>query len=309
MRKVRIPVIFMILIIFSLSSCTKKTNNSNYRPDESERIIRLLEDYEMALINIMSKVDLVPYYEKQIKEKEMEKKEKRQEELSSGTKDKEDNSGKKSEGNKEKFKPKPITDNDVVLLKILEQEKSYKSNEQEEREIPDDIIFIWYVINTQIGQLHLKWDELKPKLKNDGDINGFDETLNSLTISSNKNKYMDTLIYANKLTSYIFQYIKDLDNKVLASIYSIKYLTRQIALDVANNNYNTANKNMKAIKNDEKILISHLLKKKNKDLLDKLNYSVDNLEKAISTKDLNVIKIKASIIIKNIITIRDELSM
>lgn len=309
-----ILVLIMIFLIITISSCTKDSSNSNPKHDESKITIQIIEEFETALIDIMSQVDLVPYYEKQIAEKKLKEEEKKQMEILTGTKSKEEEeTEQKSKVSNEEFKPGPITINDIVLSKILEQETSYKAEEQEEIKIPDDIKYVWHEINNTINDLHLKWDNLKPKLKQSAvsskAISGFEETLNGLTISGSKNNYLETLIKANALTSFIPQFINDLKDNIMASIYSVKYHTRQIVLDSVNNNYNNVNNNIDIIKNDEKILTAELMKKKSKDLVEKLTESISNLENAILLKDINVIKIKVSIIIKNINSIKEKILM
>ncbi len=309
MRRIIVSILIFFILI-TLSSCTQKSNNSSPKPDEAEEIIHKIEDFEKQLISIMEKVDLVPYYEKQIKEKKAKENKEKEKSTDAENKGGEGNSGQNSEAKKKEFKPKPITNQDILLLRLLEEEKSYKSEEQDNKEIPDDIVFIWNEINENINQLHLKWNDLESKLKkgkvSTDTIDSFDKTLNNLTVASNNNKSLETLTNANGLTLFISQFIKDLGDTNLALIYSIKYYTRQIILDVAKQKYNNADKNLDAIKSQEEILSSKV-EKENKELVDKLKISLNNLENAISLKDINVIKLKASIIIKNTNTIKEKL--
>ncbi|QTL97112.1 hypothetical protein GM661_03540 [Iocasia frigidifontis] len=312
MKKAKIfSVLIIIFLIITLSSCAKQSKNSNLKPDESKQTINAVEELEMELIDIMGQIDLIPYYEKQIKEKKEKEKGQKKQQEKPADENKEEGSGEKAEGKEEEFKPQPITNNDTLLLELLEQEESYRSDEQDKQKVPDDSIFIWHEINEKINQLHLKWDDLKPELKKAkvslGSINGFDDALNSLTIASNKNKFLKTLMDANGLTLYMPQFIKDLKDKKLASLYAIKYHTRQIILNVANSNYLEADKNFKALKNEEKILTAELTEKKFKELLDKLRLSIVNLKNALSLQDINVIKIKGSIIVKNLNAIKEKL--
>lgn len=305
-------VLIIIFLIITLSSCAKQSKNSNLKVDKSKQTINAVEELEMELIDIMGQIDLIPYYEKQIKEKKKkEEEQKKQQGKPAGAENKEGSSGEKPEGKGEEFEPQPITNNDSLLFELLEQEKSYKSEEQDKQKIPDNIIFIWHEINKKINQLHLKWDDLKLEFKEVeislGSINGFDDALNSLTIASNKNKNLKTLIDANELTLYMSQFIKDLNDNKLASLYSMKYHTRQIILNVANSNYLEADKNLKTLKNEEEMLTTELTEKKFKVLLDKLRLATTNLENALSLQDINVIKIKASIIMKNISAIKEKL--
>jgi hypothetical protein len=297
MKKRIILTIFLIFIILTLASCARQSDVPEPKPDESQLPIQTLEEFEIELINLMSQVDLVPYYQKQIAAKK-----KKEEEEKQGQK----------EGQNKEFKPVPVTSNDVLLMEILEQEKP-DSFRKEEKEIPDDIVFIWHDINEGINKLHQKWNDLEPELEKNRvsaeTISQFDNTLNSLTVSSTENKYLETLLKANTLTGYIAEFIQELNDDVLAAIFSIKYHARQIVLDIANNNYQNIDKEIEAIKSAGKTLATELEKENSKELAEKLKISVTDLERALPRKDVNVVKIKASVLIKNITAIQVKLSI
>jgi len=297
MKKRIILTIFLIFIILTLASCARQSDVPEPKPDESQLPIQTLEEFEIELINLMSQVDLVPYYQKQIAAKK-----KKEEEEKQGQK----------EGQNKEFKPVPVTSNDVLLMEILEQEKP-DSFRKEEKEIPDDIVFIWHDINEGINKLHQKWNDLEPELEKNRvsaeTISQFDNTLNSLTVSSTENKYLETLLKANTLTGYIAEFIQEFNDDVLAAIFSIKYHARKIVLDSANNNYQNIDKEIEAIKSAEKTLATELEKKNSKELAEKLKISVTDLERALPRKDVNIVKIKASILVKNITAIQVKLSI
>lgn len=291
MRKNKmISILIFILIIISISACTD-SSQSNPKPDKSIQTIHKIEGFESLIFDVMSRVDLVPYYESQIKEKKQKQ---------------------KNEGStkQEEFKPKPVTESDTLLLELFRQEKKYEIEEQEKK-IPDDITFIRNEINKKINELHQKWNDLKPELeKNEvssSAVSGFDETLNSLKISGTEKMDFETLINANKLTLFMAQFIKDLDDNTLASIYTIKYYTRQIILNAVNDNYSNADNNIDIIKDKAEILKDELIKEDAKELVDKFTFSISDLENAVSLKDINIIKIKGSIMIKNINAVKEKI--
>ncbi len=291
MKKI-ISISIIIILTVTLSSCSKQSNTPEPKPDEALLPVKIIEEIEAELVKIMKQVDLVPYYQKQITEKKKKEKEKMQA---------------KSGGKNEEFQPAPVTSKDVLLMNILKQERP--GGPEEVKKIPDDISLIWHEINEGITNLHQKWSDIKPELKKSKVsteiINNFDDTLNSLTISSTENNHLETLTGANLLTAYMPEIIKGGD--ILTTIYSIKYHTRQIVLNIANNNYQNASKNIKAIKGGEKTLTTMLEKEKFKGLVDKLTVSVSDLEEALPQKDINLVKIKASILMKNIYSIQEKL--
>ncbi len=317
MKKIKFSittVIIISLILFSLSSCTQKSNNSNPESDESILILSKIATIETEIIGIMNQVDLIPYFEKQIEEKKSKEEEKKQMEILTGKKGGEgNNSEQKSEEDGETFKPEPITIDDILLLKITEKESPDIIEEQKEKEIPDDILFIWHDINNNIDKLNVEWDDFKPKLmQKDIPTNaviGFEKTLNGLTISGAERKYMETLLKTNTLTSYIPQFITNPKDKTSASIYNIKYYLRQIILDIASNNNETITNNLTEINTSKEKLIAKLKEKKFAELAEKLKLSISSLESAILEQDLNLIKIKTSIVMKNVRTVKEKLGL
>ena len=300
-------LIILVLIII-LSSCTNQSSNETPKVDQTEGIINNVKECEIELINILSQVDLVPYYKKQINEKKKKEEEKKEKEKTTGTEKKEGGSEQKSD----EFKPKPITNNDVLLLELLEKEQSNKMKLEKKKEIPEDIVFVWHEISESIDNMHVNWDDLKAKLEKSKvspkAISGFDDSLNSLTISSNENKYLETLINTNTASSYLPQFARDLKKSNLASIYAVKYFIRDMVLNAARNDYTSINKNMNTIKSEQKRLSAELKKKKDEELANRLELSISNLEDAVLLKDINVIKIKASIVIQNINSAQEKLS-
>lgn len=277
----------------------------------------MIEELETALLEVMKQVDLIPYFEQQIKEKKSTEEEKKQMEILTGQKGggKQEASGGESKGGSEgseEFKPKPITINDTLLAEILKQEAPEEKEEKKEEKIPDDIVFIWHEINTKINGIHNSWNDLEPKLIEAGvsstAISEFDNTLNSLTISGSKYEYMETLMKANALTYQVAQFVNESQDTTMGSIYFLKYYVRQIVLDQSTNNDQKVNENLAAIKGQEETLMFKLVEKKEKELADKLKTSISDFEKAISLKDLNVIKVKASIVIKNVNAIKEKLA-
>ena len=160
--------------------------------------------------------------------------------------------------------------------------------------------------------MHNKWNEMKPKLEKEAisqeSIKLFDNNLNNLTKAINNKKHFELLVKANDLTLNLAFFIDELADKTLAAINTSKYYTRKIVLDMVNENIKIAMKNIPKLKNEiEKINIK-LVDKNNKELKTKLISSLNDLENAISFKDFNVVKIKASLLIKNINRAKERLS-
>lgn len=303
MKKLKItPVLLIILcLVMIISGCLQREKEDQNSENKPIPVPSMMEEIESDLLEIMGKVDLIPYYESQIKakkEKEAEAKTEKE-----ATKDD------KSESID--FKPDPITLNDIILYEIIMQEKP-AGEEIEEKVIPDDIIFLWQKINSKITALHEKWNRLEIKLQENQisqqAIAGFDDQLNHLTTAGNSQQHMATLLHANTLTSYFPQFASGFRSKFPLSIYYINYYVRQIVLDSANLESRKVMENLSLLKKQEEALAAHLIKEKAKEEANMLKTSISDLEQSISYKDLNIIKIKAGVVLKNIGMITEKLA-
>lgn len=324
--KITIKLILTVLVLVLSISCAQSPQKPTPESEDGPKPVpSLVEELENDVISIMSQVDLVPYYEKQIAEKEKKKQEKIQLEILIGKNGSQNNKDSKQEegggesnqggGGNEldkliEFKPAPITIDDILLTEVLKQEIEEKNKNSEE--IPDDINMIWHEINTKIVGLHDKWNSLEPEIKKSGsspkDVEGFNNALNSLTVSGNQNNYMTTLINGNILTYHIPDLIGNFKNKFPSAIYNMKFLVRQIVLDSSNDSYDKAIENIDKLKVYKDSLEPQLIEKKLTEPAGKLTSSVKALEDALKLEDLNIVKIKASVVMKNINSTKEELS-
>lgn len=329
MKKLKIKFIYVLIVLISImliTSCAKQPPQKPApKPDEPKQIPPVVEEIESEIISVMTAVDMIPYYKRQIEEKKKKDEEKKELAKELGMPTQEGGTQGQGEGGQEggqkkemsqidklvEFEPKPITINDILLSEILKAEATDKKDSKSE-EIPNDIVFMWHEINTKIAGLHKKWNTLESEVIKSGasqeSISGFENTLNNLTISSSQYNFIDTLFYSNKLTSYIPDLIKNFKVKVPSPIYYMKYHLRQIILDCRIKDYDSASKNYNKLNIYKDALVSQLIDKKLTKLANKLNTSIKDLENALILKDLNIIKIKASVVMSNMELVKEELS-
>ncbi|RKD27934.1 hypothetical protein SAMN02745883_00327 [Caminicella sporogenes DSM 14501] len=329
MNKIKLAISYILIFIISISfiSCTKKQQTSESKKDNEPKLVPpIFSEIEQDIISIMNMIDLIPYYEKQIEVKNKKKEERKQIEIIIGQKlteemdkNNEQNNNQQNQKNSKddnktiekliEFKPSTITMKDVLLKSILENEIITKEKNKE-IEIPDNIEEKWNEINKKILNLHEKWNDFEPIIIKSNtpeeSINSFETTLNKLTINASEYKYMESLLLANKLTSFLPDLIVNFKKKVPVSIYRIKYHIRQIVLDSSNDNFSSAFENLKKIKMYRNNLLQQILEKKMTQQINKLNTSISDLEDAVKIKDMTVIKIKTRVVMKNILDIQDK---
>ncbi len=287
-------VLIIFLLVLNLSACTRNPENSGPESkDKFNLIYPGILDIYTNLVDIIGQADIIPYYQKQLKAKEEER---------------DSESAMKDSG--PAFKPAPITNAELLLVKTIEEEHRYNIEEIKEK-IPEDISFTWQDLSEKINHIHVKWDELKPELLKEDlaatTITGFETALNELTIAVSTCNYFQTLSNSNALAEYIPLFFRELNDRLAASIYYIKYYLRQIILDAAENNYQNINSYLREIQQQQANITSELIAKGADDLADQITLSVATLEEVINLKDLNIIKIKAGLVAKNIKSAQEKL--
>lgn len=302
------PVYLVILcLFFNLSACQNKPPEAKPAPtkDEFESLQSPLEDLETNLLAMIGQVDLIPYYEKQIQAKKQQEEEQKQTTPPVGAKEQ------SVIPPKEKFTPEPIMLNDALLKEVIKPELPEESR-QEEEPLPDDIVFIWADINTQITRLHEQWNELKPKLAaaqvSETALTDFGNALNLLTVTATEKKHIETLLNANLATAQVAEFMKISKDQAYPALYAIKYYTRQIVLNEGTNNSMKAQEHFQSLQSQSETLTAQLIENDAKTQADQLKVAVEDLGNALTLEDLNLLKLKAGVVTKNIIAIKETLA-
>lgn len=316
MKIVRKHILFLIVIciIFSASCSKKPQKPKEKQDDEPKSMPKVIEEIEKDTLEIMNQADMVPYFERVIVEKKKMEEEKKIEEMQMAKS--QDNTGEQKPEEKPKNmsqqeeQPKPMTITESILTDILKKEEVSSDTSQTEKP-PKDIDTVWKKINTSIKGLHYKWNVLEPLLIQQGvapeTIKEFEDTLDSLTNYGIAQSYFDTMTSANKLTAYLPKFMSHFKTEISPITYTLKYHVRDIVLNSAVGQYPTAQEGLSKTKEQSQSLKSELIEKKSKTTADKFDASITNLQKSLDKKDLNLIKINASIVMKNIMLMMDDL--
>ncbi|AOT68596.1 hypothetical protein [Geosporobacter ferrireducens] len=321
--------LLVISILFAITGCGQGAKKPSPQSENQQKPMpKTIEEIENDAIKIMQLADLVPYFEKAIKEKEakeqQQKEEKAQQTMAQGSGQgggqgdgqAGDQGGgqqeqKGEEEQKEPPQPQPRTLGDVILTEVLMREKTGNDSNQMLKP-PEDITETWKEINTTIKALHDKWNILEPVLIEENippeTISGFENTLDTLTAHGMQNKYFETLSTANLLTSHLPKFMGNFKKDVPPTVYSLKFLVRNVVITAASENYQGAQDSLDKIKEQSQSVKSKLIEKKAKSTADKFDASVGNLQKSVEKKDLNLVKINASIVMKNVGLMRDDLA-
>ncbi|MTI67232.1 MAG: hypothetical protein FH753_11640 [Firmicutes bacterium] len=178
---------------------------------------------------------------------------------------------------------------------LMKEEKIYK---------------MWESIASKIESIHGGFNDYHAKALEAGateeDINKFKKALDELTLAVDKKDDKLSLEKLNQMNFYMARFFDFYKGNIDAEILRIKYYTRKVHLDGMMNKWNEAEKNIEEItpiyeRLDQKIK----LEEKDKPLMDKLKFAIDDLENSIKYKSEKLLKIKRDIIIKNLDSIKD----
>ncbi len=327
MRTTKKGILFLLVlsIVLSIIGCGQGAKKPSPQSDNQQKPMpKTIEEIENDAIKVMQLADLVPYFEKSIEEKEAKEQQQKQESAQQtmvqgggqGGGQAGDQGGGEQEqqgatGQQEPPQPQPRTLGDVILTEVLLREKTGGDDNQMQKP-PENITEIWKEINTTIKAIHDKWNVLEPVLIEENippeTITGFENTLDTLTSHGMQNKYFETLSTANLLTSHLPKFMGNFKKDVPPAVFSLKFLVRNVVITAASENYQGAQESLNKIKEQSQGVKSKLIEKKAKPTADKFDASVSNLEKSIKKKDLNLVKINASIVMKNVGLMRDDLA-
>ncbi|MFT9497119.1 hypothetical protein [Anaerosolibacter sp.] len=320
-----LAMIFCILIT-SIACAKKPQKPSPKSENEPKPLPKVVEEIEQDALKIMEQVDKIPFFQRVIIEKEMIEQKKKAEEAqmkaAEGGGSEEQKQGGEQGGQQEsgqgqapssgeEEKPAPMAIEEGILTELMKREKSDEA-EQEEKKTPKSLDEVWTSVNGTILGLHNKWNVLEPQLIQQGvspeSMNNFENTLDNLTKFGFEKKYFETLSVANNLTAYLPDFRAYFKREVPPSIYTLKYQVRNLVLNAAVGDYDAAQESLSKLKDHGQTLKPQLIEKKAKATTDKYDASVNNLEKSLGKKDLQLIKINSSIVLKNILLMEEDLS-
>lgn len=321
MKFIKRSIILLITLsmICSLIACSKKAKKPSEKNETQPKLPEVVKELEKDILQVMNNADMIPYFERTLSEKKKIEEEKKAEELQmqavkkNDSKEQENDTKKEDKEKEEKSqekKPKPMTIDDTILTYVLKKEEVASKDSSEKP--PSDLSEIWKKINLSIVDIHNKWNVLEPLLTKQGvssdSISDFKDSLNTLTNNGIQNKHLDTIIEANLLTSYLSKFIPYFKSEIAPSIYILKYHTRHIVISASIDDYETALKNFNSIKEQSVSIKTKLIEKKVKSTAEKFEASVINLGKALEKKDIYLIKINASIVMKNLMLMTEDLA-
>ena len=259
-----------IILLIIVPGCSMEENNEDNAQLEEEKPGEIEEIEEIAL-EIMQQVNLIPVIE---------------------------------------MPGETVTFEETILGDLLEKEM-VNDEEKENLELPENTEEIWDSIKVALTELHQQWDELKPQLTGENIspdiINSFEETMDSLIGYSTQEDHFSTLAAANQLTKYLSKIMPPFAENSAPAAYELKYHTRHILLAAAADNFQETKVSLEYVEELKQGISKDLEEQQAAEMAEKLNNSLDNLQRAVNKQNPDMVKIKAAILMENIMDVIEEL--
>lgn len=197
-----------------------------------------------------------------------------------------------------------------LILSLLKEEKVEGSKTMTTK-IPDNVDEIWFESDKRSYDLYKMWNVLEAKLHNlTASKDAREELKKKLDLISDsigEKNVRDSLFSLNSLTMDLSTFVDSFDSKVPKSVFRMKYHTRQAVLDASEQNYKQAISHLNMISELKSSPSQKLIEQEDKNIVDKLNFSIDDLKKQLEAGDFHLIQVKAAIVIKNIMLMENVL--
>lgn len=275
------PIILIIIIIFSITSCKsvnkrpsgQKDNIGSKQSEQKKQPPKSLSSLENSTKKMIEDLENINKNKQNKNEKDREKKQ-----------------SKESQSNEK---------NDEQNTKGEKQTKENTSNKTASKETQIN----WEVFDKNIQEMHKKWNEYEVQAKEDGTdsqlINAFKSQLNLLTEKiMGKNEY-EVLVEANNLYKYFPQFLNLYKHNAPPETLEIKYYARQILIDAEKNSWENTNILLDGIKKSWATAKSRM-EKPDKTLNKMIDFAIEDFIKVTNEKKLELAKLKGQILMDNI---------
>lgn len=175
----------------------------------------------------------------------------------------------------------------------------------------EKITKMWDGITQIIEQIHNSWNEYEVTGITDGagerTISGFEGALNNMTIAAQGKNAMETVNKANEMSLYAADLVDMYKGNIDGEVERMKYYVRQTYLEAQKGDWEKAQSGMEEGGNVLKRLKDRVkLDEKDQNLLDRLELSVEDMEKTIPDRDVELLRIKRDIALQNLDAVNEK---
>ncbi len=167
----------------------------------------------------------------------------------------------------------------------------------------------WQKVDKTINSLHYQWNDLMPEITKKGAdmklVDAFANSLNSLTTEAESRDKARVMSSANRLYSHIPDLLSLYRLKMSPELKRMIYYTRNIVLESEKENWEQVVKDKESLEKSWSLL-RNTLEDNQKKIGDKLDFSIYELKKVVSEKNMQLAVIKGRIVLNNIKELSDS---
>lgn len=313
-------ILFIILTIFLLSSCQQKEDEEQQNsdreiiPQELASIGKNTED----VIEEIEKLQIIiekPEKLEEYKDSQQEKDDKQQgeQEKQQGEQDKQQSGEEQQQGEQDKQQSGEEQQQDEQDKQQGEkdqddkEEGEEKNNQDKEKEetIDDEVNKIWETIENKVKEIHIEWNNFEVKSTENGinqdEISKFEESLNELTIAANNKNDMQSLIMANEVIFATSRFLNYYKGNIDSEMYKIKYYVRMSLIHGQLGEWEKTENDLAETQSILELLRQKIkIEEEDKELLEKLNLSLKDMENVTKHENKELLKIKRDIVLDNL---------
>ncbi len=157
-----------------------------------------------------------------------------------------------------------------------------------------------------VDQMHYQWNDLMPEAIKKGAkkelIDNIDNAINKLSVTATSKNKMNALLAANQLYEYIPDLYTLIKPKPSPEIKRVLYYSRNVIINSSVANWTQADSDIKSLKSTWD-LYKNGLSKDQKDVANKLELSIDELEKVVKGRNQSLVNIKGKVEFSNIMAL------
>lgn len=187
-----------------------------------------------------------------------------------------------------------------------------EQQEKKQMEKQAQVLEKWTSAEDEVKSLHESWNGYESTAKKDGGdgqkIDKMETALNTLTSSIEAKNEDGVLNASNEMILSLSNFMGLYKGNPNGTLGKMEYLARQSYMDAKGDDWQTAGQRVQ----EKDSLMDTLrqiadVKKEQEPLLEKLNLSLEDLQKAVEAQDVALLQIKRDIVIKNVETLKEEL--
>ncbi len=284
-------IVLLGIIIFLTIGCTKKSEKPNIKNKEEKIPERLsaMKDKNEAIIDQIERI--LEEMKKPEEAKKPEKDQKQDQDSQQGRVDEQsEGSNSSTEGGNDQNQQKT-------------SEKAGREKESESKE--EKIAIMWDDVKKTSQEIHTSWGDYEIAAIENGvkkqELSKFEDTINNLTVSVEERNIINSLSYSNEATYNMAPFFDAYKENREGELMRIKYYTRQAHLYGRTGNWEKSEESIKLAEEAMNIARTRIkLDKDDQQIMEKLNLSLANMKTTIPKKNIELIKIKRDIVLKNV---------